>query len=87
MFGRPHLFQDILYFAIGANEVGGSLGTHIFFAIQAFLGPHMVRFHKFPIRVAQQRKWQAMFFDEFLVTFNAIGADPEKFRFRLKFTP
>jgi hypothetical protein len=47
----------------------------------------MVRFHNFPIRVAQQRKRKAMFFDEFLVTFNAIDADPEKFHFRLKFTP
>ena len=28
-----------------------------------------------------------MFVDEFFVAFNAIGADAEKFHFRLKFTP
>jgi hypothetical protein len=30
---------------------------------------------------------ETMFFDEFLVTFNAIAADAKKLDFRLEFTP
>jgi hypothetical protein len=39
----------------------------------------MIRFHDVLIRVAQERKGKTMLFDEFLVTFNAIGADAKKF--------
>ena len=87
MFGRLHLLQDSLYFPFGADEVGGPLGAHVFLPVHAFLDPDLIRFHDFLIRVAQQRKGKTMFFDEFLVTFNAIGADAEKLHFRLKFTP
>ena len=87
MFGRLHFLQDSLYFPVRTDEVRGPLGAHVFLPVHAFLGPHTVRFHDLLIRVAQEGKLKTMFFDEFLVAFNAIGADAEKFHFRLKFTP
>jgi hypothetical protein len=57
------------------------------FRVHAFLDPNLIGLDDFVIRVAQQWKGETMFFDEFLVTFNAIAADAEKLHFRLEFTP
>ena len=86
MFGRLQLLQDSFYSPVGADEVGGPLGPYVFFPVHAFLGPNLIRLDDFVIRVAQQWKGETMFFDEFLVTFNAIAADAEKLHFRLEFT-
>ena len=87
MFGRLQLLQDSFYSPFGADEVGGPLGPHVFFPVRAFLGPNLIGLDDFVIRVAQQWKGKTMFFNEFLVTFNAIAADAEKLDFRLEFTP
>ena len=87
MFGRLQPLQDSFYSPVGADEVGGPLGPHVFFPVHAFLGPNLIRLDNFLIRVAQQWKGKTMFFDEILVTFNAIAADAEKLHFGLEFTP
>ena len=87
MFGRLQLLQDSFYSPVGADEVGGPLGPYVFFPVHAFLGLNLIGLDDFVIRVAQQWKGKTMFFNEFLVTFNAIAADAEKLDFRLEFTP
>lgn len=87
MLGWLHLFKDSLYFLIGTEEVCGSIGIHISFPGRTFLSPYIIGFHNLQIRVAQQRKGETMFLDEFLVASNPIYTDAEKFHVRLQFTP
>ena len=58
-----------------------------FFPCILFSDQNLIGLDDFVIRVAQQWKRKTMFFDEFLVTFDAIAADAEKLHFRLEFTP
>jgi hypothetical protein len=87
MYGRLHLLQDSFNSPVGADEVGGPVGPHVYFPVDAFLDPNLIGLDDFVIRVAQQREGKTVFFDEFLVTFNAIAADAEKLDFSLEFTP
>src|SRR5262249_15059834 len=48
---------------------------------------NLVGFHDLAIRVAEQRKWEPMFFYERLVAFCVVDTHAEQLGFRLNFAP
>src|ERR1700730_14684538 len=87
MATRFHFLQDSFYFLVGADEVGRSFSSQIFFPVHAFLHPDMICLDDFLVRIAQQGKWKTMLLDEFLVTFRTVDAHAEELRFGLEFAP
>jgi hypothetical protein len=57
MFGRLHFLHDRFYSPVGADEVGGPLGPHVFFPEHAFLDPNLIGLQDFVIRVAPYGGW------------------------------
>ena len=77
MFGRLQLLQDSFYSPVGADEVGGPLGSHVFFPVHAF-SAKSDRLGRFRDSGRSTMEREAHAFYEFLVTFDAIAADAEK---------
>jgi len=87
MVRRFDLPQNRFNSLIRINDKGSALGSHVFLTVHTLLNPHLIRIHHFMIRIAQERKWKSMLFNECVVAFGAVDTDSEQLGFRLNFAP
>jgi len=81
MLSRLHLLQDGRDAPILAEDEGGALGAHVFFAVEGFFDPDAVEIDDVVVFVGDEGEGEGVFLDELGVAADGIWADAEEVGF------